>query len=145
MQIIYYKQENGYAPAKAYLVSRYSHSEGDDKKTINNKLKRLAKADLVIKNAAENGGIARGTYSARLIGYPFQELRSSEGDDEVRILYFPYRKEKLVLLSAYDKPDKYEKAEKKKIDKKIRDTHEQTKKYYEDFLSNPNHYEVYKK
>ncbi len=143
METIYYRTKDGYVPASAFLSRRYGISNNDDKKTQVNKSKKFAKVRIIIKIATENGGIAGGSFSSSLIGYSFQELRIQEGNRLVRILYFAYHKEKLVLLNAYDKPNLYEKNGKKKVEKEIEVIHKQTQEYYEDFLKNPNRYEKY--
>jgi len=145
MEIIYYQKQDGHVPVEEYLEQQYEVLESDSKKVRNDKMKRLAKLEAVIKNAAQNGGVAGGMFSAPLNGYAFQELRIREGSQNrlVRILYFSYSRKKLILLNAYDKPDLYEKGGKKKIDKEINDVHRVTNQYYKDFLQNPNQYKKY--
>jgi phage-related protein len=144
MEIICYRMKTGRSPAKEYISSRYGINESKDNKRMQaNKVKRLTKIDNVITMAAEKRGRPGGDFSSSLIGYDFHELRISEGDELVRILYFAFQGDRLVLLNAYDKPNLYEKAGKKEINKKIQRIHEQTKLYYEDFLKHPDQYEKY--
>ncbi|MFH1712827.1 MAG: hypothetical protein ABH896_01385, partial [Candidatus Jacksonbacteria bacterium] len=60
-----------------------------------------------------------------------------------RILYFCYHQEKLVLLNAFQKPALYTKGAKKRVEKEIQKILEQTNKYYNDFINNPQNYEEY--
>jgi phage-related protein len=144
MEIVYYRTRDGRCPVKEYLSSRYGIGEDKDSAQAQfNKVKRLAKIDSVIMLAADKRGVPGGNFSSSLIGCDFQELRITEGNELVRILYFAYKKEILVLLNVYDKPDLYEKAGKNEVNKRIEQMHQQTKIYYEDFLQNSNHYEKY--
>ncbi len=143
MDIIYYCTKNGHVPAKDYLVPRYGIGGDDDAKTRAHKVKILAKVEGIVKMAANKKGIIGEPYSSALHGYDFHEFKIDEGNELIRILYFAYHQEKLVLLNAYDKPVLYEKARKKKIQKKIEDINQQTQIYYEDFIKNPDHYEKY--
>jgi phage-related protein len=119
-------------------------SEYISKKKLNEKrIKILAKMDSVIKLTAEKNGIPGGEFSSDVIGYDFQELRIPDGSTLVRVLYFCYHRDKLVLLRVYDKPKLYEKAGKQRVDKKIKENNDIAQKYYEDFKKNPNQYEKY--
>lgn len=141
MEIFYYRTKEGDIPVRDYFADRYGIREGDEVGAQHDKEKKFVKINMVIKMAAEQRGFAGGEFSSPLAGYDFQELRIKEGDDLVRILYVAYHGEKLVLLSAYDKPNRYEKAKKRKVDRKIESMHRQVQIYYEDFLSNPTNYE----
>lgn len=144
MEILYYKTTKGYVPVKVYLEERYGSSDNDNDKTKKHKSDMLAKLNAVIENAANNGGIVGGTFSSPIRGYSFSELRIKDGDELVRVLYFPYQKRDLVLLNAYDKPERYEKGMKKRVVADIEARHIEAKKYHEDFIENPNQHEEYK-
>ncbi len=143
MEIVYYVTSAGIAPAKEYLTSRYGSDSTDTQKSKNGKAKRLATVEAVLSLAAGNNGIAGGELSAHLIGYDFQELRIKEGKELVRLLYFAHHRERLVLLHGYDKPRRYEKGKKKKVDNDIESIHRIAKVYYDDFIKNPDRYEPY--
>lgn len=145
MEVVYYRTKAGQAPAKRYL-SQWNKKPKDDEETLNKKVKKFAKIDGMIKLAAERKGMLGSKLSAHLRGYSFQELRISgvlEGEELVRVLYFCYKGNQLVLLNAYDKPDFYEGAQKKKIEKEIEKIHKKTQTYYDDFIKNSNNYEKY--
>ena len=85
-----------------------------------------------------------GEFTSHLKGdYDFQEIRVKEGDNLVRVLYFCYHQEKLVLLNAFEKPSQYQKNKKKVIDKMIKDELNKAKEFYKAFISNPELYEKY--
>jgi hypothetical protein len=141
LEIVRYRTKTSYCPIDDYF-KKYNVYEND--KLQQKKLKTFAKIEWVIKAAANNKGIVGGQFSAPVAGYDFQEFRIKEGDNLVRILYFCYFRDKLVLLDGFDKPDRYEKGKKKRIEKMIDEKYNQAQKYYEDFLKNPQNYEKYK-
>ena len=53
----------------------------------------------------------------------------------IRILYFSYHQGVLVLLHAFEKPDYYEKAKKKKVERVISIALEQAYNNYKDFFT----------
>ncbi|MBT4937382.1 hypothetical protein HON22_05690 [Candidatus Peregrinibacteria bacterium] len=59
----------------------------------------------VIKHAAEHDGIVYPPLGDKMHGYPLNELRQKHGKELIRIFYFVYMKNKLVLLHAYDKKE----------------------------------------
>ena len=59
MEIIYYQKQDGHVPVEEYLEQQYEVLESDSKKVRNDKMKRLAKLEAVIKNAAQKSGPAR--------------------------------------------------------------------------------------
>jgi len=143
MQIIYYYDaERKLAPVKQFL-SKYAISSNDKPNLQEHKLKMLALIDEVIKKAADNKGIVGGNFSELLTGH-FQAFRIKDGSILNRIFYFCYHLEKLVLLNALDKPEKYEKGLKKKVDKKYEEVLIQTEEYYRKFINNPKSYEEYR-
>ena len=133
LDIVCYCTKSGVVPIKDFF-QQYAYSE---------KIKELARIRAVIKITAERGGIAGGQYSSPLQDYDFQEMKIKEGENLVRILYFCYHEEKLVLLNALKKPNLYEKAKKNRVKKIIAKTHEETQLYYEDFINNPTNYEKF--
>ncbi|MFA5746758.1 MAG: hypothetical protein WC926_01620 [Candidatus Paceibacterota bacterium] len=129
MDAIYYK-ELDYCPVKVYL-SQYLE---DTQLLISIRQK--------IKFIKEKEGRPIPPYAKQLRGYAFLEIRQkhSSRDILIRILYFCY-KNKMVLLSAFDKPDHYET---QAIRKKIKKNYDFANLCRKKFLSNPNLYEKYK-
>jgi len=143
MKVIYYHNLNlGVSPVKQFLF-KYDLRSGDTEKQRNHKIKTLAFIDQAIQFIAENRAKPIPPIAKTIRGYKFHEIRVKDGGSLIRIFYFCYHQEKLVLLNAFEKPDLYEKGLKKKIDKKIIKILEQTKEYYQDFINNQN-YEEYK-
>src|SRR3989344_1606892 len=126
MQIVYYQTKSGRLPTREYL-SKYDPTKPND-------YKKLAKVDSVIRLAAERGGRPGGDFSSSLQNYDFQELKIPEGERLVRIPYFIFRKEKLVLLNAFDKPKLYESGKKRKVDLNIHLFYEEANRFYKTFL-----------
>lgn len=140
---VYYYDENLLVcPVKNFL-KKYYPSNTDSNKIKDQKLKMLAKIDEVISHTADNNGIAGGLFSSTVKGYNFSELRIKFGDNLVRIFYFCYCNEKMVLLNALEKPVLYQKGSQKKIEKFIHEQLEVTKEYKNKFLINPQNYEKY--
>ena len=143
MKIIYYYNLSlQIFPAKQFLL-KYNLKSNDTEKQKNHKVKTLAFIDQTIQFIAENNAKPVLPIAKTIKGHKFHEIRVKDGGNLIRIFYFCYHQEKLVLLNAFEKPDLYEKGLKKKIDKKIIKILEQTKEYYQDFINNQN-YEEYK-
>ena len=138
MEPVYYRTKEGCVPVKEYFLSQYLSDKCNSKKN-----KNFQKIDSIIKLAAEKNGIPGGRFSSFLHGYDFQELIIEESDKHVRVLYFCYCKEKLVLLNAYYKPKLYEKARGRNVRREIEEINKKTEGYYKDFINNPNQYEIY--
>ena len=144
MRPIYYRDKELKAcPVKVFL-SKYAYNKSDPIKIRDQKLKILAEIDNAILCAADNNGIIGGLYTKPLTGYGISEIRIKHSDDLIRIYYFCFMKDKLVLLNACEKPDGYEKGKKKKIDKFIKEQQQLANKYKLIFLNNPKSYEEYK-
>ncbi|MFH1890673.1 MAG: type II toxin-antitoxin system RelE/ParE family toxin [Candidatus Kuenenbacteria bacterium] len=143
MQIVYYfNQKSQISPVKEFLL-KYDLKESDSKKQEERKIKILAYIDQTIQFITEHKGRPIPPVAKPLKGYKFHEMRIKDRINLVRILYFCYTQEKLVLLNAFEKPDLYEKGLKKKVDREINKMLKQTQQYYQDFLSNQI-YEEYK-
>lgn len=143
MRIVYYYSANlQTSPAKQFLL-KYDLKSNNTEKQKNHKIKTLTFIDQAILFIAENKAKPIPPIAKTIKGYKFHEIRVKDGGSLIRIFYFCYHKEQLVLLNAFEKPDLYEKGLKKKIDKKIIKILEQTKEYYQDFINNQN-YEDYK-
>ncbi len=143
MKVTYYHNLNlQLSPVKHFLF-KYDLKSGDTEKRKNHKIKTLAFIDQSIQFIVENKTRPIPPIAKTVREYKFHEIRVKDGNSLVRIFYFCYHQEKLVLLNAFEKPDLYEKGLKKKIDKKIIKILEQTKEYYQDFIKNQN-YEEYK-
>ena len=143
MKIIYYHNLNlQISPVKQFLL-KYDLKSNDTEKRKNHKIKILAFIDQAIQFVVENKAKPIPPVAKTIRGYKFHEIRVKDGSNLIRIFYFCYHQEKLVLLNAFEKPDLYEKGLKKKIDKKIVKILEQTKKYHQDFINTQN-YEEYK-
>jgi hypothetical protein len=142
LEIVYYKSSGGLVPVKDYL-SKYRPLAQDKESIQQKKIKSFRRIDFVISRATENNGIIGGEYSCSVPAHSFQKIRIKDGGNLVRILYFCYLGERLVLLNAYDKPDLYDKGAKKKIDKMINEKMSDAQNYYQDFIKNPQNYEKY--
>lgn len=142
VEIVYYRLSTGFIPVKNYL-SKYQPLPQDKEKTQQKKIKSFSKIEFLINKAAENNGFIGGEYSCSVSGHSFQKIRIKDGNNLIRVLYFCYLGEKLVLLNAYDKPDLYDKGKKKKIEKIISQKMNETQIYYQDFTKNPKKYEKY--
>ncbi len=142
MRIIYYfNQEKSVSPAKDFLY-KYNIKKSDSEKTLNHKIKVLAFIDQAIKFIAENNGKPVPPIAKTIRAYKFYELRIKDSSSLIRIFYFVYIREKLVLLNALEKPENYDKGTKKKIDKEIEKAIELANQYYKDFIINQT-YEEY--
>ena len=143
MKITYYYNLNlRISPVKQFLF-KYNLKSSDTEKRKNHKIKTLAFIDQAIQFISENKAKPIPPIAKTIRGYKFHEIRVKDGSSLIRIFYFCYHQEKLVLLNAFEKPDLYEKGLEKKIDKKIVKILEQTKEYYQDFINTQN-YEEYK-
>ena len=143
MQIVYYfDKENQISPVKKFLF-KYNISKNDTDRVVNHKLKVLAYIDQSIDFIAENNAKPVLPIAKTIKGYKFHEIRVKDGSNLIRIFYFGYFHEKLVLLYGFEKPEKYDKGLKKKIDKKIQKSIDRANKYYQDFIKNQR-YEEYK-
>ena len=143
MKVIYYYNSNlRISPVKQFLF-KYDFNSSDNEKQTNHKIEILAFIDQAIQFIAENKAKPIPPIAKTIRGYKFHEIRVKDGSSLIRIFYFCYYQEKLILLNVLEKPNLYEKGVKKKIDKKIINILEQTKEYYKDFINNQN-YEKYK-
>lgn len=144
MRIVYYfNKKLNTSPAKEFLL-KYLIQPSDNQKQKDHKVKVLAFIDQTIKFTAENKGHPRPPTSSTVRGYPFLEIRIKDSSNLIRIFYFCLRQKIFVLLNALEKPDFYEKRLKKKIEKEIYKTLNQTRLYYEDYMNNEENYEEYK-
>lgn len=141
--VYYYNRRFNIAPVKQFL-SKYDLKLEDTKKQTNHKVKVLAFIDQTVKFIAEHKGQPIPPIAKTIRGHPFHEMRIKDGSNLIRILYFSFCQEKLVLLNAFEKPELYNKGLKKKIEKQILKIIEQTKIYYQDFIKNSQNYEEYK-
>jgi phage-related protein len=130
------------SPVKYFLL-RYDIKKDDTDRELNHKIKVLAFIDQTIKFIAENRGRPIPPVARTIRGYKFHELRVKDGSNLIRVFYFVYIGEKLVLLNSLEKPENYEKGLKKKIDHQIERAIELSDKYYKDFLINKT-YEDYR-
>ena len=143
MQLVCYMAEDGSVPIKEFLW-RYVPGNKDSQKNILKKQRAYSKLKSIIDLTLERKGLVGGEFTSHLKGdYDFQEIRVKEGDNLVRVLYFCYHQEKLVLLNAFEKPSQYQKNKKKVIDKMIKDELNKAKEFYKAFISNPELYEKY--
>ncbi|KKS53874.1 MAG: hypothetical protein A2445_04530 [Candidatus Jacksonbacteria bacterium RIFOXYC2_FULL_44_29] len=143
MNIVYYYNVHlKYAPVKAFLT-KYAIKSTDTVKVKEKKIKVLAFIDQAIQFIREHKGKPIPPIAKTIRGYSFHELRIKEGDQLIRILYFAYHQEQLVLLNAFEKPELYLKGAKKKIEREIQKILELTDLYYQDFITNPKHYAEY--
>jgi len=142
--VYYYDADSQIAPVKKFLC-KYAISSNDESRQKEHKLKMIALIDGVIRKASENKGIVGGQFSEPLRGnWNFQAFRIKDGRILNRIFYFCYYSNKLVLLSAIDKPDNYEKGKKKKVDREYQKALLKAEDYYKKFINNSKNYEEYK-
>lgn len=143
MEAVYYHTKSGTVPVKEYL-DKYIPNKEDDQKTKESKIRNHLRINSVIKLATEKNGIPGGGFSSPVSGYKFQKLKIRENNEsQIRILYFCFNEEKLVLLNVWEKPKLYGKIKRKKEKLKEKKICEITKGYYDDFIKNPNQYEKY--
>jgi phage-related protein len=143
MQLVCYKAEDGSIPIKEFLW-RYAPNKKDSQKNILKKKRAYSKLKSIINLTLERKGLVGGEFTSHLKGdYDFQEIRVKEGDNLVRVLYFCHHQEKLVLLSAFEKPSQYQKGKKKTVDKMIKNELSKAKEFYKAFINNPELYEKY--
>lgn len=69
-------------------------------------------------------------------------MRIKDSSNLIRILYFCYCQETLVLLHVFEKPDYYDKGKKRKVEKEIYLALEQAYRNYQDYTKHQ-HYETY--
>ena len=97
-----------------------------------------------IEFLAENNGRPIPPVAVPLRGYPFHEIKLSDRNNLIRVLFFAYHQDKLILLSAFNKPKHYdEKGKNKKVHFLIEKEYNKARLYYEKFLNNPNCYEEF--
>lgn len=143
MKIVYYfDNENLIAPVKNFLF-KYAQGKNDSKSIVEKKLKVLAYIDQSIKFIAENNAKPIPPIAKTIKGYKFHEIRVKDGSNLIRIFYFGFHQKKMVLLFGIEKPERYDKGLKKKIDRKIKEAIKFADKYYRDFIKNQI-YEEYK-
>ena len=136
MSIVYYRTGSGKIPVKEYF------SKFDLRRDIDRK--KLIKVRSVIEMSAQNKGIPGGKFSGIVRGHNYQALKIPTGERTIRILYFMFSGETLVLLNAFDKPARYdEKAERRRVNRDVEPVYEETELFYQDFLLRPNQYEKY--
>ena len=111
--VYYYNKELQWFPVKKFLA-KYACLPKDSARVRDKKVKVLAFIDQSIQFIAEHKGKPIPPIAKTIRGYKFHELRIKEGNKLIRILYFAYHKEKLVLLNAFEKPELYQKGKKKK-------------------------------
>lgn len=135
MKIVHYHNTHlRISPVKQFL-EKYTISSSDTVKQRAHKLKVIAFMDETIHLVANNNGRPIPPSAQPLRGYPFHEMRIKDSSNLIRILYFSYQQGVLVLLHAFEKPDYYEKAKKKKVERVITIALEQAYNNYKDFLT----------
>ena len=109
MKIIYYYNSNlRISPVKQFLFI-YNLKSKDTEKQKNHKIKILAFVDQAIQFIAKNKAKPAPPIAKTIRGYKFHEIRVKDGSKLIRIFYFCYYQESLVLLNVFEKPDLYEK------------------------------------
>lgn len=143
LSIIYYRTLNSnIVPVKKFL-KKYLPQEEDTQKQKNHKANILTFIRNIIKDTADKRGAPNPPHRAPLHGgYNFHKMKIRDGNKQERILYCCHN-ENLVLLNAYEKPYKYEKGSKKRVDRYEEEKYRETQTYYEDFISNPQNYDEY--
>lgn len=141
LQIVYFCKNNKdkklIGPVKDYLDSIIKSSQALEKRGKTKQARRVKNLALrlfaIIQHAAEHEGIVHPPLGDKMHGYPFFELRQKHGKQLIRIFYFTYHKEKLVLLHVYDKKEGNA-AKQAEI--------KQAHKNYKLYLSNPKKHEL---
>lgn len=142
MKIVYYHNIRlGISPVKTFLA-QYALSSAKTEQQRERRAKVAVFIDQTIHFIAEHRGRPIPPSALPLRGYPFQEMRIKDSSNLIRILYFCYHQETLVLLHAFEKPDYYDKAKKKKVEKEIYLALEQAYNNYQDYIKYQ-YYEVY--
>jgi phage-related protein len=107
-EITYFCEVNK-SPVKDYLDSLVAKAEELEEKGKTNQADKLRKNALrlfaLIQHAAEHNGIVHPPQGDKMHGHPFFELRQKISKNLIRIFYFVYRNQKLVLLHVYQKPE----------------------------------------
>lgn len=142
MEIVYYwNKELKNCPVKKYF-ERYLTLKKDNSKKREKKINILANIDQKLNNIRQNGGQAVPPISKPLKNYNFFEVKQSKDNNIlIRILYFCYNQEKIVLLNAFEKPRNYKSRKEKK---KVKKQYNITERYLNNFKQNPQNYESYK-
>jgi len=128
MDAVYYNDEDScIAPVEEYLGNF----------DIEKDQKILLKIKSIIDEVLKNNGVPQMPWSRTISDYSFCEIRLKKGNKTlIRITYFCY-KNFIVLLHAFEKPERdYKGKELRKIIKEY-DTAE---KYYTNFINNPKLY-----
>jgi hypothetical protein len=141
MELVYYfDKELGESPVNKYL-SQYLKKERDLPKIKKRKEKLLADIDAKIRYVFGNGGKVDGRISFPMRKYKYFKIKHRKNEELViRICYFCHNN-KLVLLSAFEKPDNYDKESEERAIRKELDIADN---YRTNFISNPKLYEEYK-
>ena len=137
LQIVYFCEEDGKSSMKDYLdglIQSADDLEAQGKTKRAGQMRNLAFRLLsIIRHAAEHEGIVHPPLGDKMHAYPFFELRQRHGKRLIRIFYFAYHKEKLVLLHMYEK-NEGESARQGEM--------EQANRNYKTYISNPEKYEI---
>ncbi|MEK7072517.1 MAG: type II toxin-antitoxin system RelE/ParE family toxin [Patescibacteria group bacterium] len=142
MKIVYYHNIYlGISPVKTFLA-QYALSSAKTEQQREHRAKAAIFIDQTIRFIAEHRGRPIPPSARPLRGYPFHEMRIKDSNNLIRILYFCYHQETLVLLYAFDKPDYYDKAKKKKVEKEFYLALEQAYSNYQDYIKYQ-YYETY--
>lgn len=140
MEVTYYLDSDlNICPVKKYLEC-FLPNKFDNPKITNRKNRILATIDQKIQFVKENPG-RQASFLSTLHNHNFIEIKSGKDKNTViRILYAIYNN-KIVLLNAFDKSNKYDtNKEKKEVEKYYLITDE----YIENLKRNPSCYENYK-
>ncbi len=143
--IVYYcNPSNKNIPAKLFLDNKYIPLHNDSNNIQEKKIDAYAHIYDIIKHVSENGGHPSiSNYTENLSGHKFHQFRIKDKLERgmlIRIPYFVYRNQLLILLNAFEKSDNYDP---NKLNRYINVKYNETNIYYKDFVKNPNHYEKY--
>ena len=118
MNIVYYKDiDLTIVPVRQFL-SKYKLKSSDSPKQKSHKRKMVIDIIARIDFIAEINGYPQPPVAKPLHGHKYHEITLSDYNNCVRILYFCYHKERLILLNAFEKPGRYHDiGSKKKVDK----------------------------
>lgn len=136
MEVVYYFDDDlNVCPVKKYFEEVKSDNTLDEerKKQILHLI--MQKIQFVKENP---GGQAK--FLSTLHGHNFIEIKTGKDRNTViRVLYFMYE-EKIVLLSAFEKPSKYDTH---RIKKEVEKEYKITDVYVKKFKDNSANYEIY--
>lgn len=139
MEVVYYLDGDlNICPVRKYLKCFFPN-KSDSPKTKDRKNSIIATIDQKIQFVKENPG-RQASFLSKLHDHNFIEIKNGKDENTViRILYFIHNN-KIVLLNAFEKPNKYDTH---KAKKEVEKNYLITDVYVKKFKESPNSYETY--